>query len=192
MRGRVVILLCLAGALAFASGCDETDFLFVDNAMLASPADDGANQLVASLFVVPGHQRVLIFRWWDSGMLFTADDQVYRKLSIQIPSVKSGSWSLDDREVVVRYASGGSAWIRKGSGEVGSEATGRLKVTPAGPRALRVELDIRLAAFMAQNSQLPVEPIRLSSVFRMHEVSLEALTPWEGQPTTDAAASAWP
>ncbi len=98
--------------------------------------------LIGGHYLKSGKNLVLIIRKWESGSIFTIDDESYEYFTLELSEFTIGKpISLNSNSVKLYYSTGGSAWVYKGIGSYCSKGKGNIKIISYDNDIIEAEID---------------------------------------------------
>jgi len=135
----------------------------------------------------------LLIRKFDKGKLFTVDDEVFEKLSVEIKKFKVGvPINLGSPDLTIYYSNGGSAFIYKGHGVYSTQGSGTLTIREVEKERIVADIDFSIVAEPAGVFPFEEKRIRIKDSFAFVKIGIGDLTPWLGLPNSDPGREVYP
>lgn len=198
---RIISLMALT---ILCIGCSQTQLFYLRNAELAKSFEgpeyaflksrpESIRMLLNGHYVKPGKNLVLLIRRFDRGKLFTIDDEIYEKLTIQIRSFKTGvPISLDSNDISFYYSSGASGFIYKGHGVFSEHGSGEITIRDIENNRIVADIDFSILAKPAGPFPFEDKRIQIRDSFIFRGKRINDLTPWLGLPDPNPGKEVYP
>ncbi len=180
----------------FAEVCCKRDYLYIRNAKISTSEEiqkfkflkerkKTIKPLLEGHYISPGNNLVILIREFDCGRTSTIDDELFRKMTIEIEKYISYiSLDLSSPTIKVNYSNGSSAWAFRTGGAYSSTGTGKIKIIDLEENMLLLEVDVKLLCKLSKESFPKNKTIQkiIKKEYILKESSIDELTPWLGVP----------
>jgi len=152
-----------------------------------------AKLLLNGHYVKSGDSLVLLIRRFDKGSVFTLDDEIYEKLTIEIKNYTLGEpIKLGSPDIHFYYSSGSSGFIYKGHGVYSTSGSGNIIVKKVERNTIVVELDFTIWAEPAGPFPFEGRKVQVDGSLSFKEKQVADLTPWLGVPALSLGKEVYP
>lgn len=124
----------------------------------------------------PGSKVALVFLNYYTQPLAIADGNTFRKITVLIPEIKSGSYKIDGTSVKGFVTKGGSSWPRSQCG--GEITNGTIEISDVSEDSLQATLKFKADChdiYQTRTQEISIDESRTFS-----RLAFEELKPWHG------------
>jgi len=191
----VIILLCFV-----LSNCNKVDYYFIPDAKIKQniQTDYGRNNdtsmLLTGHYIESGTNTVLIIRKYDKGSIFSVDDEIFQKLTIQLDEFEIGTpISASTSGLLINYSKGVSGQIRRGDGRYSTSTRGSLTVMKQVENKMEVKIDLQFEVIPTEAFSI-LGPINenINGYYVFKKIKIDDLTPWLGTPGETPGKEVYP
>jgi hypothetical protein len=142
---------------------------------------DNTQSLLEGHHIEPGKDTVLLIRNWSPGSLLAIDDEVYEKLSLQLPEVRRGlHYDINQPGVRYSYSEGASAWVHRRGGAYAYGAEGSIDIIEVTAQDITARLDLTFHLYNMFREERSTRPVHLTGLHTFTRIGHDQLTPWIG------------
>ncbi len=201
---QLIKAFCVAVVFFLLTGCPTMQLYCVKDAKMIVFSEsnretftgnrpESVKLLLNGHYIKSGDSLVLLIRRFDKGGVFTIDDEIYEKLTIEIKNYTLGEpVRLASSDIQFYYSSGSSGFISKGHGIYSTSGSGNIVVRKVEKNTIVVELDLTIWTEPAGPFPFKGSKVQMQDLLLFKEKQLADLTPWLGIPDSSFGKEVYP